>query len=648
MKFSKRTNTIVLWLISIGLLVGMVISFTPNLGFGGGNLAGPVALRVNGEPVYEFTVSQARQNPIYHRVTEGEVGADLKLLMVDTVITQEILEQAAARVRVSNAEVAAEVKEFRETQGVAGSRNDAAYLQVLGSAGFDDQTFRTYLKDQLRQQKWEESLTGNATVSDAEVRTFYEAFKDSYRTEDRIRARMINVADADLATELRSRILAGESFAELAGEYSLDRADRAGALGAASGSTEPLPVGRAALPAAVANAAFSFRGEGLTPVVSADDLHWIVSVEAFEPSTVRPFEEVESEVREDALQSKKVGIISGELNRLVREASIEIEDSTLAYDNPVLATVGGEEVRASDLARATYSDGQTQQFLDPGTAFLIEQIIKPQAMNNLITQKLAYRGSAALDGDFVGTEAQVAQEALDFVARDVTVSDEAISEYYEANRSSFTVGASAQAFSYEFAGQESANEFRAAVLNGTAPLEAAEATGAEVNDLGTVTPGSTEPVIDMALFATDAFETLPDSQREVSDVLFAEGTALPEAEAEEEEAAAGETSDETAATPAADEFAGTASRYLVLIATRSPERVRSLEEVRDQVRDTLLATERSAKQQAWLEELRAEIPVENFYEANRAANGFDFSAPAEPADAGEAEAEPAEAPADGN
>ncbi|MDZ7707095.1 MAG: hypothetical protein U5J97_04205 [Trueperaceae bacterium] len=32
MKLSRRTNTIILWITSIGLLVGMVITFTPTLG----------------------------------------------------------------------------------------------------------------------------------------------------------------------------------------------------------------------------------------------------------------------------------------------------------------------------------------------------------------------------------------------------------------------------------------------------------------------------------------------------------------------------------------------------------------------------------------------------------------------------------------
>src|SRR5690606_28857420 len=170
-------------------------------------------------------------NPVFSAVTEGQVGEDLRLLLTDTVVRQAVLAQAAARERVSNAEVRRAVNEFREARGVEGARNDNAYLQLIGSAGFDDQSFRDYMRQQLRQEKWEEGILSGATVTDEEVRSFYEAFSDNYRTEERIRARAIVVSDRELAEELRARAEAGESFAELAAEHSEERADRAGALG---------------------------------------------------------------------------------------------------------------------------------------------------------------------------------------------------------------------------------------------------------------------------------------------------------------------------------------------------------------------------------------------------------------------------------
>ena len=74
---SKRTQ-LIFWLIIIGLLISMLIAFTPTLNglFGGGQQAqqqGEPALVVNGETVYSLEVAQTQQNPPFNMGFEGEV-----------------------------------------------------------------------------------------------------------------------------------------------------------------------------------------------------------------------------------------------------------------------------------------------------------------------------------------------------------------------------------------------------------------------------------------------------------------------------------------------------------------------------------------------------------------------------------------------
>src|SRR5690606_26923540 len=114
-----------------------------------------------------------------------------------------------------------------------------------------------YLREQLRIGKFEERLVGSVEVTDEEVETYYQSHLTSYQTEERILARQIVVDDETLAHQLRRRAMDGADFAALAREYSLDLADRDGAIGAAAGETEPRPVGRPALPTNVSNAAFA-------------------------------------------------------------------------------------------------------------------------------------------------------------------------------------------------------------------------------------------------------------------------------------------------------------------------------------------------------------------------------------------------------
>jgi len=610
MKLNRRTNLIILWILAAALVLGMVITFTPTMGLGGARNAAVPAIVVNGEPISELAVVRARSNPLFNLVTEGEVGADLELLLIDELVRQELIRQEASRQRVTTAEIRAAVEEFRVSRGVAGRANDSQYLAIIAGSGFTDETFRLYLGQQLRQEKWESELIAGIDVSDAEVEAYYLANTDLYQTEERILARQIVLATRDEAEAVRAELTAGADAASIARERSLERADRDGALGAGAGETEPRAVGRPALPTAVATAAFAIRGPGITDVVEAGGQFHVVVVESFLPAATRPLDEVFERVREDALQAKQAQALDEAVRRLKAAARVEIPERSalqLRYDDPVVATVGEVDIRRSELVRATYTNPQIQQALSPDTAFLITAFFKPAILDQLIDQELAYQGADQLGVPFVGPRRFVAQSALEFVARDVEVDDEAVRAFYESNLSAYTVAASAAASRVDFETAEDAQAFREALLAGAAVDEAALEHGGELASLGTVRPGQLESDLDTALFATDAFDALP-AGGEISDVLVlvVQPEALPETLQDE--------GDEDA--PEAEE------RVVVLIADRTPERVRPLDEVRAQIESSILAERRAAAREAWLGELRAEIAVTNHLDAAGADDGL--------------------------
>ena len=651
MKLTRRTNSIILWVISIGLLVSMVIAFTPSFGnlFGGtgvGTNVSPTVFEVNGEDVTELDVARAEQNPPFNLNVEGEAGDDLRLLLVDSLVDNTVLRQAASKTRVSGGEVNAAVNDFRESQNVAGSRNDRAYLTLINRFGFDDASFRAYFRDQLRAEKYQEALTEDVTVTDEEVAAFYEANPQAYQTEARIRAREIVLDDEAVAADVYARAAAGEDFAALATETSLERADRAGALGAAEGTTEPEPVGRAALPTPVADAAFGLQGPGLTQVITAGDRYYVVKVEDFVAAGTKPFEEVRDQVADDALAAKKAGVLEAEFEELRAAANLTFPaDSAYDLEDTVVARVGDEDIKRSELSRAVYLSPQIQQSLSPQTAELVTTLFKPSVLEQLINRDLAYQGADTLDAQFIGSKGQVAQEALAFVSRDAAASDEELQTYYDANQDSFTVPASAVVTRADFTAETAASDFRNALLAGGDLQDTANAAGGTVQDLGTVRQGALQPELDSALFETDAFTPLPDSVEAVSDVLVLSEPAEPDpvgaetggsdtggAEtggAETGGADASVTTDETADTEAATEAetggaAETATQdvYVVLVAERTPARVRPLSEVRAQVESAVLQTKRAELQETWLTGLREEIGVENLLAAANPGDGF--------------------------
>lgn len=642
MSMSKRTRTVILWGIAIGLLVGMVISFTPTMGlnFGGQSaMLGTPQILVNGEPIREAEVTQASQGTLFNAVSEGPVAEDLERLLVDELVRQKLIEQAAAPIRVSNGDVRAAVDEFREARGVAGRANDRNYVNLIASGGFTDETFRDYLRGQLKVSSWEESLVSDVEVSDAEVEAYYQSHLSSYQSEEQIVARHIVVEDRDLATELREQVVAGASFAVLAAENSIEAAEREGALGAPVGETEPQPVGRPALPTAVANAAFALRGAGLTDVVEAAGAFHIVQVEQYLPASARPLEEVRATVEEDTLTAKQQGVVEAEIERLRSAATVEFPaTSTLSFDNPTIAIVGDTEIPVVDLDRATYNNPQIQQALSPETADLITQLFKPAVLDQLIDTELAYQGAQNLDVDLVGSKAGVAQAALSYVSRDATFTEEEVEEYYENNEAAFTLSAEAVVTEVSFADLQAAQGFRSALLDGADLDEAAAENGGTVTEHGRVMPNTLPAELDTAVFDTEAFEALPDGDNDVSDVIVIV-TQAPAEEADDGEAADGEAeaaSEAEGAEVAADEDAGAAAEsadgeaatdaetaatqaepveietFVVLVADRTPARLRPLEDVRAQVETAVRNQNRQALSSEWLTDLRDEIEVREF------------------------------------
>lgn len=592
MRFNKRTTTIILWAVSIGLLAGMVISFTPGLSMiGASNSArGPVEMTVNGQNIHQWDVQQARSNALFSLVTEGEVGQDLRRLLVDQLARQAVLQQAASRINVSNGEIRAAVNDFRQERGVAGSRNDRAYQNLIAGIGFTDQSFRDYLREQIRIGKFEDRLVGNVEVSDEEVQTFYQAHLTSYQTEERIVARQIVVDNEALAQQLRRRAMDGADYSALAREFSLDLADRDGAIGASAGETEPRPVGRPALPTNVAVAAFGLRGVGITDVVLSNQRYFVVKVEEYLPAAVRPFEEVEETVRQDALNAKKSGIVEAELDRLRDEAVLTFPASSeLSFSNPVVAEVNGVDIRAVDLDAALYTNPQIQQSLSPEFADLIVGLFKPTVLSQVIDTEVAYQAAGTLGVPFVGTRAGIAQAALGYIGRDATATEAELREYYESNQAAYTVQAEASVTRFDFGTQDQAINFRQAIIDGTDITLAAASQNGVMMELGYVKPGDLEFELNSALFNTQAFEALPGGALDVSDVLVLRPVNTQSSENDEE--------------VVSDEL------FVVLVADRIPQRVRAFEDVRAQVDAQVLAQKRQQERMEWLEEQRVAANV---------------------------------------
>lgn len=617
---SQRNRNIILWVIAIGLLVSMVISFTPGNLFGNSQqeaAEGPVALTVNGEEIRELEIQRLEQNPPFNAVQEGPAAEDLQLVLLDQLVSQTVLQQAAADVDVSSGEVRDRVNEFREQQGVAGGQNDRAYQNLLAGAGYTDGTFRDLTRQQLQQEKYLDNLTTGEAPTDAEIQTYYAANQSNYQSEPRITAREIVVADEDEADALYAQALAGADFAALARENSAERAEQGGALGAAEGESTPQPITRVALPTAVAQAAFALQGPGLTAPVEAGGVYHIVKVEEYTPAGTRPLDEVRSEVETDLSDLREAAAEERALRTL--KASAEITSpagSSYRYENPVVARVGSAEISEVELDRNTYLNPQVQQLLNPNFAEIIANSVKPNVLTQLIDDQLAVQGARTLDGSFTGPDSAVAQSALGYVSRNVTANDQQVRSFYEENQANYTEQPSALTTRVNFSDAASARAFRQALTNAeTINAEsigiAADAARGSAEELGDVAPGSQPEEIGTVLFDFEQGMTaLGESGFDISRVLTLDVPA---------EGASGGAASGGAASGGAT--TATQEQFVVLVAARTPERVRPLNEVRAQVRQAALQQRQNERQQEWLDGLREEFPVENLLVSASAPTG---------------------------
>lgn len=633
MRLSRRTNTIILWVISIAMLIAMLIAYTPGQLMGNQNYTGETgpALKLgNGLEISSLDAERARQNPPYNLIRTGETGDDLQTLMLDDLVNENLLRQEASKVRVSGGEVRAAVNEFRADNGFAGSRNDQAYIRALNQQGYTDETFRDFVRDNERLEKYRDGLTEGVEVSDSEVQSYFNANRDFYRGDEKIKARQIIVSEEQLAQELRARALNGEDFTALATEYSIEGAD----IGGAIGGDEPTAVARLALPTQVANAAFSLGTGAVSNVVNQGGRYYVVKVEEFLPAERQEFTEVEEQVREDALSVKEAGVIETKLLELREGVDIEVPNYdenhmgvVYNYDNSVVAKVGDVEITNAELNRNLYRNPQVQNFLNPQNASFISSFFKPNTLNTMIDNELALQGADDLGIDLIGSRAAKAQSAISYVTKDADASDEEIQTYYDTNQSRYTVPASAVVNRMNFETQEAALAFQSGVASGaiaTSDLEAlAEEQGFELEALGNVTPGVLETELDTLLFGTEGFATVPESfGREVSDVVVIETETLPEPEVVAEESTEETTTEEGSEEVTAEGTEETTEEvvapepiitesFVVLVANRTAERIQGLAEVRPQVEQAVLQEERDGLRTEWLDGLRENIAVEN-------------------------------------
>jgi len=168
-----------------------------------------------------------------------------------------------------------------------------------------------------------EEIRAKILVPDSLIEQYYKDNEQRYQVDDRALVRYFTVDSRDKAEALRERILAGESFSDIAKAESMDDKSRR------TGGSVGWLVSGSAIREIGENKAFETAvwetGEGSAgPVIATDKGYLLFTVEEREYAGLRPMAEVEESIRSHLLVNAKVPAIESAFEALKKQYEVRI------------------------------------------------------------------------------------------------------------------------------------------------------------------------------------------------------------------------------------------------------------------------------------------------------------------------------------
>lgn len=506
------------------LVVGvlLLLNFLPSLR--GGAAQGTPALKVNGTTVTREQLEAIKtRNPVLGSATSGPLGDDFKTLIIDQQIRDTLIGAASADQKIERSVVNAQVTETRSKNNLTENK---AWTDALRGAGFSDSSYREYLRTQLAIQAKAKAIQASAPKpTEAQLQLYYQLNAQTFRSDPRIVAREIVVATKARADQLLTQLRGGADFAKLAAANSLENKERGGAIGPLENGA-PRPVAQVALPTEVGAAAFVRTTGGLTEVVSSGGKFYIVKVEKFLPAAPKPFAEAKAAVSDAVSTELKNQALENWVDGLKKNVKVESVSPDWKYNNPVVATVGTQDIPYAEVVTGVVSNQQFSALLQQQTAEqvapLVNSFLKPGIVQQLTQQYAAPAIVKAQNLPLVGNRAGLLAGLNAYGARDAKVSDTDVQAFYAGNQKNFQTTAKATVSEAVFANKQQALVFRQEFRSGDFTALASKA-GATVSERGSVTAGDKKlnDALDRAVFAANRLQAAGEGS--LSDVTDTSG-----------------------------------------------------------------------------------------------------------------------------
>ncbi|AWB45790.1 peptidylprolyl isomerase [Paenibacillus sp. CAA11] len=274
---TKRGGSQVWIGISLLLAVLLVISLVKNP-FGQSD-AKTVVATVNGEDI--------TKDKLYDKLVEAGGTQTLSGMIDEELVRQEMEKE---KLQITDADIKKEKDFYLKQFG-----SDEALSQVLAQYGMSEEDFNEQLKKEAQIRKL---LEPKVTVTDDEIKQYFEANKEAMNTPEQAKFSSILVATQPEAEAIIKELKGGADFAKLAKEKSIDTTtkDKGGDLGYVSKGTQD---------AAFDEAAFKLKKGEISGAIKSDAGFQVLKMTDYKQAHTATLEEKKAEIK-DMIVTQKV------------------------------------------------------------------------------------------------------------------------------------------------------------------------------------------------------------------------------------------------------------------------------------------------------------------------------------------------------
>ncbi len=199
-----------------------------------------------------------------------------------------------------------------------------AFLRTLAAQGFTLDKFREFERDKvIVQEMRRQAIKGVTAVSDTNVAQFYKEHMEEYSSAEEIKLRMITIrgntennSGRKMIEEIRSKIVEGAEFGDLARMYSQDSNQEA--------SGDWGWIDKKKLNESLTKVAFSLKAGEVSQVIELAGSYYLLFCEAKKQATVKPLKEVRGDIEKALLQTERQKQQQDWLLKLRRKAFIKL------------------------------------------------------------------------------------------------------------------------------------------------------------------------------------------------------------------------------------------------------------------------------------------------------------------------------------